>query len=93
MYPHFYAGASDTQTDMDTKLIKNISEQVYRRFPEVTGNKPKVRLQPKTGNAAKATYLLTFSGKAIIANGKSIPRYVRVVADENGKIIKMTTSR
>jgi hypothetical protein len=93
MYLPSYVGASVIQTDMDTKIIKIISDQVYRRFPEVTGSKPKVRLQTKSETAATTTYLLTFSGKAVTANGKSIPRYVRVVANENGKIIKMTTSR
>ncbi|MBE0408760.1 MAG: hypothetical protein IBX69_03400 [Anaerolineales bacterium] len=79
---------------MDTKLIDNISQQVFRRFPDVTGSKPKVRLQTKPGGASSSkTYLLTFTGKAVTPNGKSIPRYVRVIADENGKILKMSTSR
>jgi hypothetical protein len=79
---------------MDEKLIKNISNQVYRRFPELKDSKPKVRKQSKTATGpTSTTYLLTFSGKATTANGKSIPRYVRVVADTNGKILKMSTSR
>jgi len=79
---------------MDDKIIKNISNQVYRRFPEVRDSKPKVRLQSKTKPMSDlSTYLLTYCGEGTTANGKTIPRYVRVVADAKGKILKMTTSR
>jgi hypothetical protein len=79
---------------MDAKTVKAISNQVYRRFPEVKDSLPKVRLQPKSKTgAAVTTYLLTFSGTALTANGKPISRHVRVVADADGNILKMTTSR
>jgi hypothetical protein len=81
---------------MDQKLVNNISKQVYLRFPEVDGKKPKVRRQPspkgKKSNS-KPTYLLTYLGKAKVQGGKTINRYVRVVTDDKGKIIKTTTSR
>lgn len=79
---------------MDAKFVRAISNQVYRRFPEVKDNKPKVRLQSTSNKDPQAsTYLLTFSGRAVAANGKTIPRVVRVVATAKGKILKMTTSR
>lgn len=84
---------------MDPKAIKSIVAQVYRRFPEFNGSQPKVRLQtaPQAKSApAKPTYLLTFrsTAKALSSSGeKSITRWVRVVASESGKIIKITTSR
>lgn len=81
---------------MDEKLVNTISEQVYRRFPEFDGKKPKVRrqLNPQ-GKQSKSniTYLLTYQSTAKVQGGKTIQRYVRVVADHNGKIIKTTTSR
>ena len=80
---------------METRLVKSISMQIYRRFPEVKGCTPKVRLQssaqPKS--IASSRYLLTFNGKAESPNGKLIPRVVRVIANADGKIIKITTSR
>jgi hypothetical protein len=83
---------------MDPKTIQKISSQVYRQFPEIAGVKPKVRLRPPSGKAAPPngspeTYLLTFQGKADIGQGKSIPRLVRVVANQQGKILKISTSR
>lgn len=81
---------------MDSKLVDSISKQIYKRFPEVEGKKPKVRRQASnSGNKSKSTgtYLLTFQGKAKVQGGKTINRYIRVVADDEGKIIKVSTSR
>lgn len=83
---------------MDQKIVKTISAQIYRLFPEVTGNKPKVRRQPVPKNKSgvespQCTYLLTFHSKTKAQGGRTINRYVRVVADGKGKILKFTTSR
>ena len=81
---------------MDAKLVNSISSQIYRRFPEVSGSEPKVQRQSGSdtkGTSDSATYLLTYRGKAITSDGKSISRLVRVVADGRGKILKVTTSR
>ena len=81
---------------MDSKLIKAISNQVFKRFPELKGSRPQVRTQkyPQAKSAsASPTYLLIYTGSAKAANGKSIPRSVRVTANAQGKILKITTSR
>ena len=71
---------------MDRTLLTSICNQVYRKFPETSGVQPKVTARPED------QYLLVFKAKAITADGRSLPRTVRVVADARGKIIKMTTS-
>jgi hypothetical protein len=83
---------------MEPKFVKSISEYVYRKFPEMAGKKPRIRKQPngqaKTGErAAVSTYLLTFRGKGEGPGGVVIPRWVRVVANNRGKILKVSTSR
>ncbi len=84
---------------MDPKLILQISKIVYKRFPEVEGKKPRVRKQAQTNGARpkkkadSQTYLLTFQGQGQGPGGRKIPRLIRVVANSNGKIIKMSTSR
>jgi len=87
---------------MDPKLVKSISEQIYRKFPEVAGCKPKVRLQTATGaggalpKSGAPTYLLTFQSTAkgpTVGPGRSIPRTVRVVVSQGGRILKVSTSR
>jgi hypothetical protein len=81
---------------MDAKLIKAISNQIYRRFPEVSGSQPKVtaRPDPQAKSLPKTrTFLLTYRGSVKAPDGKSIPRVVRVIINEQGRILKMTTSR
>ncbi len=84
---------------MDPTVLKTVVAQIYRRFPEISGCQPKVRLQealqPKS-IAVNPTYLLTFhsTARAQSATGsKTLPRWVRVVVSEKGKILKVTTSR
>lgn len=84
---------------MDKKTLNSVVSTIHRRFPEVDGCQPKVRsrqaAQPKS-TPTDPTYLLTFhsKGKAKTSSGeKTIPRYVRVVVNEKGKILKVTTSR
>lgn len=81
---------------MEPKLIKSITKEVYRRFPDLEGSQPKVRLQSAPQAKSIPTspkYLLTYRGKARSADGKTIHRMVRVIADTAGKILKITTSR
>lgn len=72
---------------MDAKTISAVCKQVYQKFPEVRGAKPKVKEQ--TGEF----YLLIFEGSGTTASGASIKRTVRAVVNANGKITKLTTSR
>ncbi len=74
---------------MDPKIVNSVSSQIYRRFPEVNGVRPKVQQQSQTGS----TYLLIFKGSARTADGKTLPRIVRATVDEQGKILKVSTSR
>lgn len=86
---------------LDPKIIKSVSDRVYKRFPEVSGAKPNIRKQTsgqkskQSGRSANPiyNYLLIFKGKVDLGNGKKMDRRVRVVVDNKGKIIKMTTSR
>jgi len=75
---------------MKREMINSVNLKIYRQFPEVKGKSPKVSLQ--TSSSMK-TYLLIYSGKSKTSDNKSISRVVRVVANENGKIIKISTSR
>ncbi len=79
---------------MNSKTISSIAQQIGHQFPEVAGAAPSVRAQAvaKTPGSA-STYLLTFKGRAQGQGGPSFPRTVRVVAAEDGHILKVTTSR
>jgi hypothetical protein len=80
---------------MDDKHLDSICKQIYKRFPEVSGSLPKIQSQksPLGSGDAASQYLLVFQGNRAAADGKSIHRIVRVVASEQGRILKVTTSR
>jgi hypothetical protein len=75
--------------------IDSIARQVYRQFPEVKDARPAVQSQAtsKAPTDGPGRYLLTFRAMGQGAGGRSIPRIVRVVTDERGKVLKMSTSR
>ncbi len=78
--------------------VDTIAQTVSRRYPELGGVAPQVRNQVVGASSANAKSpaggqdLLTFSGKAVTASGKSMPRVVRVTADANGRVLKIRTS-
>jgi hypothetical protein len=79
---------------MDPKILKTISAQIYRQFPEMAGVQPKARLQPAPASKPAAqTYLVTFNTQVKVEGGRSMPRWVRVVVNDKGKVLKITTSR
>jgi len=83
IFPLFY-----DEEDFNKEVILNdILEMVYQKFPEVSGKKPVKHNQPD------GKTLLVFKGEGKSENGVKIPRIVRVLVDQNGKILKMTTSR
>lgn len=75
---------------MNSNSIRQIEKQIYRQFPEVAGKRPKVTQQK---SAQASNYLLTFNGQVDAPGGGSFKRTVRVVANERGQILKVTTSR
>jgi hypothetical protein len=75
---------------MKQNIKSKISQQVSRSFPEMRGVRPSVKRQ---GKGKDEQYLLVYQGKAELPGGRSINRIVRVVADERGSILRMSTSR
>ncbi len=75
--------------------IDKIARQVYRQFPEIQDVRPAVQSQPspKTPGAPQNRYLLTFKRSRPGPGGQTLLRIVRVVADEQGKVLKVSTSR
>lgn len=72
-------------------LVQSISQEVYRRFPDFKGIRPRIQIQQTP--VAKKAYLFTFHRTAALPGGQGLSRWVRVLADERGKILKISTSR
>ncbi len=77
---------------MDPDAVAKVGRQVARSFPEMAGVRPTVKHQPLPGGEGDQ-YLLTFKGKAELPGGKQLTRIVRVVADDRGRIVRISTSR
>jgi hypothetical protein len=77
---------------MDRSTVAKLTQQVERKFPEMRGVKPSVK-RDRAGAASKDRYILTFKGNAQLPGGRTLKRIVRVVAEANGRIIRMSTSR
>ena len=75
---------------MKAKSIDRVSQQVYRKHPDLKGVKPQI--SPRQGVSSEDT-LLVYSKTVSGPGGKKINRVVRAVADENGKIKKISTSK
>lgn len=81
---------------MEKKFVQNINRKVYAQFPEMDGQSPRIERRNTPGEKTigkKQTYSLTYDTVSRNAKGRRFPRRVRVVADNKGKIIKISTSR
>jgi hypothetical protein len=75
--------------------VQTVCKQVYARFPNLRGIRPKVERQqlPVNTDPTLLRYLLVFKTQSVAANGKTINFAVRVVADAQGSILKLTTTK
>lgn len=71
---------------MRKEAVERVTKTVVRQFPEMDGIRPAVKSE-------RDQYLVTFKGAAELPDGKTMKRIVRVVADEEGDVIRMSTSR
>lgn len=81
---------------LKSQHIDNVNRTVYRQFPELNGTRPAVQAQAAPGAksaGAEARHLLTYKGQVQGPGGQRILRVVRVVADDRGKILKISTSK
>lgn len=84
---------------LDSQILKAITRQIQARFPEMINCRPKVRPQTtpksvkKAGRSETLRYLITYRSHATLSSDKQIERWVRVIVNKRGKIIKITTSR
>ena len=74
---------------MKKDAVQKISRHVVRQFPEMDGVRPAV----KTEKGVEDRYVVTFKGSTELPGGKTMNRIVRVVADGQGEVIRMSTSR
>ncbi|MEL7625653.1 MAG: hypothetical protein AAGU15_02200 [Anaerolineaceae bacterium] len=72
---------------MKSEAIRKVTEKVVKKHPKLAGKSPKVSM------ISAGSYLLQYTFSDDLPNGKSIAQTIRVVADEDGNISKMSSSR
>jgi len=72
---------------MDDEILEKINQQVYEQFPYLKDVIPIVK------SIQAGVHELQYNGSVLTANGHSLPVIVRVVADNQGTIRKLTTSK
>jgi len=72
---------------MDKIIIDKVCQQVFRQFPMLKDSRPKVSKQ------SEDRHLFVFSTSGQSPDGRHISMNVRVVADDDGKIIKTSMSK
>ena len=77
---------------MNNTIVQKISKEIYRRFPDFSGTRPKIRQQTKP-NSSRVICLLTYQKSFKLETDQTIIRWVRVSATPEGKILKVSTSR
>ncbi len=76
---------------MDDDTLARVAKKVTRQFPEMEGAKPSIRKErTPTG---QIQFVLTFRGKASLPGGRTMQRVVRVIVNDSGRVIKMSTSK
>lgn len=77
---------------MDAKKIKEVIQRIYQRYPSLRGISPQVRetFIPELG---QKRVILTFRTVSITENQKRIPKWIRATVNEQGKILKISSSK
>lgn len=72
---------------LDSRALQKVCAEVYRKYPAVNGCNPKV--QPYN----RDQFLVIFQSRGKTANGLPLSTTVRAVANQDGKIIKLSASK
>lgn len=72
---------------MKASSIQKVTNKVSARYPKLSGKHPKVTIQ------APGCYLLIYAFSDELPGGKLLHQQLRVVADTEGNISKMSVSR
>jgi len=75
---------------MDDNILEAVSKEVYKRFPAVSGSRPKVQNSAKSG---EGNHVLVYRSNATTSDGKKISQIIRVTINDRGKILKISSSR
>ncbi|MGB4595078.1 MAG: hypothetical protein WBI14_04160 [Anaerolineaceae bacterium] len=71
---------------MNTEALQKVIKSINSRYPNLDSTSPKVTAQGEN-------YLITFRKKDQLPGGKTLEQTIRVVADNQGNTLKVTSSK
>ena len=71
---------------MEDSAISKVNNHVYKKYPLFSKSKPTVK--PSGSN-----FILSYSAKVQLPDGKLMSQNLRVTSDSNGKVLKLSTSK
>ncbi len=72
---------------MDNEILEKVNAQIYKQFPYLKDVIPQVQ-EPQPG-----VFQLQYNGSVQTANNQTLPIIIKVVADNQGNIQKLVSSR
>lgn len=84
---------------LSENLQSQVSEKVWKMFPDFKGIEPSIRQQetPAKPYQSKSlppkVFLFIYQVKQHLSGGQPIQRWIRVNIDEQGRILKVSTSK
>lgn len=79
--------------EMDSHHIAKAKRKVYAQFPELKGTEPEISTRPTPGKANSELLILTFKRELPLPDGGSLTRVVRATVNQDGEVVKITSSR
>lgn len=73
--------------DIDSKIFEAVNKIIYQKFPNFDGIDPVISIQEN------GQLLFIYNTQATTADAHIIPLSLRVLADDAGAIIKISSSR
>jgi hypothetical protein len=73
---------------LSEEVVRQINQQVYRKFPEIKGAQPTQKRAPSGPNV-----ILTYRHELTTEDGQTIERVVRATVAPDGQVVKISTSR
>jgi hypothetical protein len=79
--------------ELDQKYIARAKKAAREAFPEMAGVEPSVSTRKVHGKGGTSLHVLTFQKSVSLPDGGHLARVVRVTLDEQGEIVKVSSSR
>lgn len=79
--------------ELEPRHIAQATRAVIAQFPEMRGVEPTLSAQSIPGSPPRQHYILTFAQQVRVSAHETLQRWVRVTMNQDGEIIKITSSR